>query len=323
MKRKFAGHFGIIVTLLCLFTLICGTDGAASAVKSALDICGGVILPSLLPFFFLSGILSALGFPQLLARRAAGITEKLFHASGCAAAPLFIGLLGGYPVGAACIAELTEKSVIKKEEAERLLPFCNNTGPAFIVGAVGGIFGSVKLGLLLYGVHILAALCVGLLFAGKAEISTRISSFTLPEVGITAVLPAAVKSSVDKCLNICGFVIFFSVLSSLLETAGVLTEAALIINKFFKSDIGFCRCMLGGIMELGSGIAGLAALPPAPESYALASFILGFGSLSVHCQTLAVVNSAKIKCARHFAGRIIHGLLSALFTYWLSSLLRI
>ena len=46
---------------------------------------------------------------------------------------------------------------IGKEEAERLLGFCNNSGPAFIVGAVGaGIFGSPSVGLALYGIHILS-----------------------------------------------------------------------------------------------------------------------------------------------------------------------
>ena len=45
-------------------------------------------------------------------------------------------------------------------EAERLLAFCNNSGPAFILGVVGvGVFGSSRVGLLLYLAHAAASIC--------------------------------------------------------------------------------------------------------------------------------------------------------------------
>ena len=57
---------------------------------------------------------------------------------------------------------LYENGQCSKTEAERLLAFCNNSGPAFILGVVGtGIFASSRAGLLLYLAHIAASLCVG------------------------------------------------------------------------------------------------------------------------------------------------------------------
>ena len=64
-------------------------------------------------------------------------------------------------------------------------------------------------------------------------------------------------------------------------------------------------------------------LPPTARNLALAAFLLGFGGLSVHCQTLAVLAGTNIKCARHFAGRMIAGALAALMAYILFTLLRI
>ena len=60
---------------------------------------------------------------------------------------------------------MERRGSITASEGERLLGFCNNSGPAFIIGAVGsGVFGSVKIGLLLYAVHILSELAAGLFF---------------------------------------------------------------------------------------------------------------------------------------------------------------
>jgi len=326
VKIKLSASISIALNIVFLILLVSAPEGAAQAVKNAFETCTNIILPSLMPFFFISGMISALGIPTLLAGCFSRVMSKLFHCSGYAATPLLLGFLGGYPVGAAALCELVKKDHLSRSDGERLLPLCNNTGPAFIIGAVGsGIFSSSKVGIMLYCVHILAALSVGFVFsAGRLRIpETEAHSTELVLCSIAQTIPICVKSTVEKCLSICGFVVFFSVLNSLLEELGLITAAALFINKHFGIEIGFCRSFLAGIMELGSGIASMATLENSRVSYALASFILGFGSLSVHCQTLALASEANIKCARHFAGRILHGLLSAFYCIVLSSLLRI
>ncbi len=324
MLRSITRFLSISLTGLCLCLLVASPQTAAEAVKKALSICAGIILPSLLPFFFISGIVSALGIPGSMARLVQRPMNRFLGLSGWACAPLLLGLLGGYPVGAGAIAQLRTEEKISHEEAERLLPICNNTGPAFIIGAVGGgIFSSAEAGLILYAAHIVSALILALIF------STGRSSSQPPEIaeseynGLIAALPGSIKGAIEKCLSICGFVIFFSILSSLLDELGIISSAALFISLLFDLEIGFCRSLLAGILELGGGIASMAGLCKTPLNLALAAFILGFGSLSVHCQTLAVVSSPKIKCARHFVGRIIHGLISAFIVYGAALLTKI
>lgn len=324
VKKSIFRFVGIGILALCLALLVWKPQTAAEAVKKALGTCAGVILPSLLPFFFISGLISALGIPQLLAHAAQKPLGKLFSLSGWACAPLLLGLLGGYPVGAANIAELYAEGRLRKQEAERLLPVCNNTGPAFIIGAVGGgIFSSSAAGAILYCAHIISALILALLFTPCKGEQEKIPAQETPCPGIIEALPGSIGSAVEKCLQICGFVIFFSILSSLLEELGILSAAALIISRSSGLEISFCRCLLSGLLELGGGIASMKGMGLKPTNMALAAFILGFGSLSVHCQTLAVVSRAKLKCARHFAGRILHGSLSALMVLGAGYLFRI
>lgn len=297
---------------------------ASGAVKSAFECCFWLILPSLLPFFFASGILNGLGFAEILSKNVGKILRKTFKLPEKAAAALVMGFLGGYPIGAACITELVVSGSLSKNEAEKLLPVCNNTGPAFIIGAVGnGIFQSAAVGVLLYICHIAAALTLSLIFCREYTEKPETHSAKESFAGLSASLTKAVKGSMDKSLAICGFVVFFFVLSAMLEEVGLISSFAIFLNRTVGLEIGFCRSLTSGLLELGCGIASMGTLAPRPGSYALAAFVLGFGSLSVHCQTAALACAENIKCARHFAGRILHGTISALYIFVLTSLFRI
>lgn len=297
---------------------------AAASVRRGLETCAGVIIPSLLPFFFASNIISALSLPELLAFKSSRLMNRLFGLPGQACAPLILGLCGGYPIGAACLADAVRRGQLSAESASRLLPIVNNTGPAFIVGTAGSaVFGSAKVGALLYLSHVVAVFLASVfIFREKNTVFVK-NEPVFDDFELSKIIPDSVKSSVVSVINICGFVVFFSIISGFLEDFGILGYLSEKISHFFGFDLHFSKSLLLGILELGNGIASMSGLFSSPKNLALASFLLGFGSLSVHCQTLAVVSGTEIKCARHFAGRILLGSLSALFTYTLSLFLKI
>lgn len=318
--RRLSAFFSGALILLALVILLRFPSDAAASARKGLAVCARTIIPSLLPFFVLSGLISALGLPQALAKRAEPLMRRTFGVSGKACAPLILGLTGGYPMGAAAVAELVRAGALSAAEGERLLPFCNNTGPAFIIGAAGtGVFGSAKWGALLYACHILAALSVGLLFSSRKGAAAPSGSPTAVK-SLAQALPGSMRSAVAATLNICGYVVFFSVVTGLLDAAGLFSALAGSLSAKLGLELHFCRSLLTGLLELGSGIGSMEGLAPTGPNLALAAFILGFGGLSVHCQTLAVVADTEMRCVRHFAGRILHGVLSAVFAYLLFAL---
>ena len=316
----------LTVVLAAFAALVCAPAEALAGAKRGLEVCAGVIVPALLPFLIVSALLTGLGLPRLLAKAAGPIFSRLFGVSGAAAAPFLLGLTGGYPVGAAATAELCRRGELSGAEGSRILPFCNNTGPAFILGATGtGVFGSVGAGALLYLSHILAAVAVGVLMSiGRPRGAAAASMEEKPiEVrSLAAVLPESVKGAVVSTLNICGYVVFFSVVTSLLDALGVFTSVAAYLATRLGLELRFTRALLTGLLELGGGVSAMRGLSPAPLNLALASFVLGFGGLSVHCQTLAAVDGTEITTARHFAGRLLHGAIGAVFTFLLAYLTR-
>lgn len=306
-----------VAAVLALFAAtVVWSQAAVDGARRGLELCAQTIVPTLLPFFVLSNLLCLLGLPAWIGGRCERLFRALFGVSGEGAAAFLFGIVGGYPLGAASAAQLCSSGAIKHDEGERLLRFCNNTGPAFIVGMAGvGVFSSSGAGLLLYGVHMAAAALAGaLLCRGSAPVSRRAPQFkaeSLPNA-LTDSMFRAVKSSA----LVSGFVIFFSMLTALMRESGIFTAAAGLFYEVLPLSIGRCEGLLMGFIELGSGIASLGKMQPCAQDLALAAFILGWGGLSVQLQAAAVVSGSGLSYGLRCAGaKLLHGLLSAALAF--------
>lgn len=304
---------------LALITL---PEEAMDAAREGLRLCGELVLPSLFPFFILSSLMVELGLASALGRAAGRVMTPLFGVRGAGASALVLGLIGGYPVGARTALALYQSGQCSREEAERLLCFCNNSGPAFILGVAGaGVFRSTAVGLLLYGVHVAAALVVGVLFRifcppGTAEKGASPSA-AVGAVGVAEAFTSAVKGALTSALNICAFVVCFNVLLRLLTETGVLTLLARGIGALpgpLGLEESWAVRMLTGLLELSTGIAALAGQGGLTGRVVLASFLLGWAGLSVHCQTAALLEGSGLRTAGCWIGKLLHGLLSALLS---------
>lgn len=301
--------------LLVLGALIVFSGQVQHSARNALILCAETIIPSLFPFFVLSILLNRLGFPAALGRLLRRLAGSLFGVSGAGASALIIGLTGGYPMGASYIADMCVCGRIDREEGQRLLAFCNNSGPAFIIGAVGvGAFGSSDTGLILYGVHIISAVLTGMIFTGERK-NLTVSPALTDESDLDSAFPDSVKNAVISVLNVCGFVVSFSVLAVLMDSMGYFSRLCLLMGSVTGLGSDFIRALFTGLLELGNGAGALRYLPLTPASLSLAAFLLGFGSISVHCQTAAVISRAKLKGTLHFAGRLSMAIISAVLAY--------
>lgn len=314
--------FPILAALCALFVLITASSQVIACASEGLRLCGELIVPSLFPFFVLSLLLGKLGFPEALGRRLSPLTQQLFHVSGKGATALFIGLTGGYPMGAAYLAELLDQRELSPREAERLLGFCNNSGPAFLVGAVGaGVFDSVKAGLLLYSAHIMAALGTGVLLrSDHAPDGEELLPPTAAPLPFAQALSEAVRGAVPALLNVCGFVILFTVFTGLLEANGFLSFFSGILTRFLPLEAQQSRALLLGFWELGSGVGALRGLALSPVSLALSAGIVGWGGVSVLFQSLAVLADLPVKPGKMLLGRMISAVLGAAFAWLLGAL---
>ena len=310
----------VFASLCALFVLIFASRQVMTCCREGLQLCTELILPSLFPFFVVSGLLSKLGFPQWLGGKIEPAAKKLFGVSGAGASALVIGLCGGYPMGASYLAEMLHTGQIGAEECSRLLAFCNNTGPAFLIGAVGGgVFGEPRIGLLLYAVHILSAFLTGLLLRSRTAGVDFLPAKEDTLMPFSEAFSSSVLQAVEALLGVCAFVVCFTVFTGLLRANGWIAALESLLFERFSVDKAALRAVMSGFFELGGGVAELRGQPITPLYPALASAVVGWGGLSVHFQTLSLFSSDNIKSAPHTAGRLLSGLFGFILTYLILS----
>ena len=161
--KKFRAALPALALAAAFAALLRFPQEVSAAVTEGLRLSVSVLIPSLFPFFICVNLTSALGLTGVLARVFAPVMRRMFHVSGAGCTAVLCGAAGGYPSGAQCVAALYREGQLSRAEAEYLLLFCNNAGPAFLFGAVGTVLGIGMTGcLLLWGIHLLSALVIGL-----------------------------------------------------------------------------------------------------------------------------------------------------------------
>ena len=323
-QKKVRDALAASALLIATAALVISPGEAINGAKDGLALCFNVIVPSLFPFFVLSSLVVDLGLAAYLGRAMEGLMRPLFRVSGSCAAAVALGFIGGYPVGARTALQLYEQGLCSKTEAERLLAFCNNSGPAFILGVVGaGVFGDSRVGLLLYLTHALASLLVGLLFRFYGGWERRRACAPRPKPIQTVTLPAAFTGAVSRALqstlNICAFVVFFAVVLRLLSAYGALSGAAALLSLAgFEGE--WARRLVAGLLELSWGVASLQGGAGLAGRVSMAAFMLGWAGLSVHCQVLSFLVDSGLSARVYLAGKLCHGLIAAALTWGLTRL---
>ena len=305
--------------LLCAaLALVLWPGEAMSAMKDGLSLCGNVILPSLFPFFVLSSLVVELGMSRCLGRLFQPVMAPLFRVNGACASAVALGFIGGYPVGARTAIALYENGQCSRTEAERLLAFCNNSGPAFILGVVGtGVFGSGAAGLLLYLAHVAASLLVGVLFRfyryREPPRPSRQPEAHFQAARFSAAFTRSVTGSLASALNICAFILFFTVTIRMLTLSGLLTGLARLLARLC-APLGLSQVwaerLLTGVLEVSSGVSSLTG-GALSGRLSMAAFMLGWAGVSVHLQVLAFLGDSGLSMRTYLTGKLLHGGLSA------------
>lgn len=277
--------------------LLIDPQPSTRAVQLGLEICAQSLLPALFPFFVITELWCRLGLPQRLEHVTAPFTERLFHLPGIASGAIFLGMLGGYPVGARMTATLYKEGHLTREEAQHTLRFCNNAGPAFIIGIVGSLFHRATAAVLLWGIHIFCALLLGLLFRPGKRPSANHTRSAIQHTPFTSALTVSIQNAGETVLQVSTYVLFFAIISEYLQEIGL--------------DCPLKNYLLGSL-ELAGGMRLLnSTMLSAQTRFVACSGLLGWGGMCVHCQSLATIYNAGLSGRSYIFAKLLHGLMSA------------
>lgn len=89
------------------------------------------MIPSLLPFMILSGIMIRMNLTEKAAMILYPLVKPIYKIRKNVCYAMLIGFLCGFPMGARVVGDLYTRQMVTKREANYLLAFCNNIGPVY------------------------------------------------------------------------------------------------------------------------------------------------------------------------------------------------
>ena len=132
MKKKL---FILCITICIGYGIIC-PDLLAKSAANGLYLWYHSVLPTLLPFGILSGIILRTGMYDAILERISPFLKGIYPLRPPLFYPLIAGYLFGFPLGSKLCADLYDLGKISKNEAIRVSCISNNFGPAFVVNYV-------------------------------------------------------------------------------------------------------------------------------------------------------------------------------------------
>lgn len=297
--------------------------------KSGLILWANSIVPSLFPFFVATELLSHTNITYYLGKLLNKFMKPFFNIRGEGSFGIIMGFLCGYPIGAKISTNFRQNNICSKAECERLLSFTNNSGPLFIVGTIGiGMFGNSTIGFILLFTHLLASITVGFIFRfwkyndqedfHFQKSSNKNSNIELSKLG--EIISNSISNAINSILIIGGFVVLFSVIISILQKCYIIYIFSNFLNPFLtflKIPTNFNTGIISGFLELTNGLNIICTLNERKISINIivASFVLGFGGLSILLQVWSTISKTDLSIKPYIIGKLLQATFSALYTF--------
>lgn len=298
----------VFVAVFAVAVLVNSTATMA-ATREAIQNCATSVVPSLMAFMIVASFVSESSCGKVIEKIIP--TRLLFNLPQNCGKAVLLSMLGGYPCGAKMIANMLRKKEIDTKTAQRMLCFCINASPAYVISAIGiGLFGNAKIGVIIWLSHIFTALLIGIVFRGKPVTEKTNYSIHLP---IADSFVKSVLDSTNTMVAISGFVITFSVILTLLKQMGI-TEFVTNALDFFTGNEATSKALFDTFFDIVVGSKACLDCPPV-TAVVLCAGAVSFGGLSIWSQIAYLLSGQNIKFLRMILFRFIHAVLTATTVY--------
>ena len=290
----------LCATALCVILLFNGAN-LSEGIRKGLNLCSFSVIPALFPFMALSVFICksrAADFFAVFLKPAAKFLKIPAICSGILPAAIF----GGYPAAAKCISDYVSEGKLDRKTASKMLCYCVNAGPSFLIGAIGtGVFGSLKIGFILFAAQFLSSFLISAVVSAFSKKPESLNySPVFPRKSNASCAVESIVSTAESCFRMCAFIVI---------ACGVL-EIAFSGKTFSMFSSPSAKALLSGIFEVTAGvfscgkISGFGAI-------IVAGAIASFSGISVILQVAAVTEESKIPLLPFLVSRFFHAGITA------------
>lgn len=308
MKKKDT-LYQVLFTVLAIYLIFLMLRYPALALEYAstgLHLWFTKMIPTLLPFMILSGIMIRMNLTESFVRLLHPLLHRIFDTSPNGSYTIIMGFLCGFPMGARIVGELYEKKRISSEEGSCLLHFCNNIGPIYFLSYVVptlAIDRPFVPFLIMYGIPLLYGFLLMRIFP-LFHLSHRHDDaapgdryFQVPNTQRRAPFLEAIDSSVLSGLSgiarLGGYMVFFNLLN-----------IAFVPFRNANTDLlNIYRCLL----EITSGIDYSGR-----SMFYTVLILLPFGGFSCIAQTYSMIRQTSLSIRSYTFHKIAQTVLTAI-----------
>ena len=305
-----------IISMLAIFCIFAFAKTNYISIQNTIQIFLESVMPSLFPFIFLTNIILQSNILDV-------ITSK-FKKYGNLIYIALIGSFCGYPMGAKATYMLYNKKLVSKNEAYFLMSFANNCNPIFILSTIGiGVLNNIKLAIILMICHYTSSLIICIYYFTHNNIihknDEKSNSFSKKEdtalhnLTTFEKVDTAIKQTFLTLSNILAFILLFNLAFSVVEN--ILLKLNISENIIYT---------LSGIFEVTGGIRLIYLNSTLPQNITLTiiSFVLSFSGMAIIFQIYSCIYKIPIKLSHIFKYKLMQGLISAIMTYILVSIIK-
>ena len=310
MKKNFINFTVLILLIIFLLMLLFFSNDVSYSVLNALKIWKENIIPCLFPFFVISDLLINYGFIDLFGEITKNIIGKLFNLPKESSFVIIASMLTGTPSSAKYTKELLDKKIISSKQANYLLSFTHFPNPLFILKATSSLVPNANIGLYIFISIIVGNIIIGLFFKEKNNFNFKKEKINLKKTlynisiknrnnNFIKILTNSIIKSTNSLILILGIIIFFFIISVLINN---------LLNISYVNN-----ALLSGLLEITQGIEKIVqANIPINQKLTIITMFLTFGGISIHAQTISLLDNKDIHYINYLISRIFHSIISGI-----------
>lgn len=314
-KTKFINYKNIIfifAILSCIFFMIIMPEIAMDSFMQGIRIWATKVLPSLLPFFLLTKLLSYTNFVTSIGKYLTPVTQKLYGVGGVSGYIFAMSIISGYPVGAKLTSDFYKNGVINNTQATIITSFTSTSGPLFILGSVAiGLFHNSTLGIIILISHYLGALINGFIYRRKNSIMVNTQT-TLHSENF---LNDSMTNSISSIMVVGGFIALFYMIISICISCNLFTPVTNLLQLIgINTDLS--NSIICGLIEVTTGCIYLSNINLSfIVKGCILSFLISFGGFSIHAQAYCFLKNFKMSYPLFLLQKFTHAILSTILTF--------
>ena len=310
-KTQFFQTIYISILLIAIFLLTITPSLSMNTFYDGIRIWATKVLPSLLPFFILTKLLSYTHFITSFGKYISPLTRRLYGVGGASGYVYLMSIISGYPVGAKLLSDLYQSKSITRKQAYTITSFTSTSGPLFILGTVAvGLFDSINIGIIIIISHYLGALINGIFYRHKDE--SDVQALTLSDS--TNFLSDSMTNSIISIMTVGGFIALFYMMLQILLSFNFFDPISNLFEVWGISK-NITTAIICGLVEVTTGAIYLSQISIGTYLIIpILSFLISFGGLSIHAQAYCFLKNFEMKYNIFFFQKLSQAAISTLIS---------